>query len=522
MDKITLKLKSWIKTNRTEFWILIAILVIGAVCRLYNIAGYMTFLGDEGRDVIVVRRIFAEFHPPLIGPGTSIGNMYLGPLYYYMMAPALLLAGFSPIGPAVQIALLGIITIWFVWYVGRTWFNKTAGIIAAGIYALSPTVIIYSRSSWNPNIMPFFSLLCIFASWKIYKITKESKDRKTLRNWLLILAVSFAFVLQSHYLGLVLLPTIGVIWLITFFSIKEKSVKKNLWRYSFLAFAVFFVLMSPLLIFDMRHGWAVTKAMYTFFTVRQTTVSIKPWTAVPKIPEILNMINTSLIGGKNVLAGKLTSIAMVVMLLLFGYMYWKKKKSLYPFLHLAILFIWLFFGVVGFGIYKQNIYDHYFGFLFVVPYLLIGALTAFILKDGKLGKVLGVAIIIYLVGVNLVQNPLRFSPNNQLQRAIDVSKRIEEESKGERFNLGVIAERNYEDGYKYFLLKDNQPVIGIDSQVEDSITNQLFVVCELEKSKCDPTHNATASVANFGWSKIDGSWDVDGVIIYKLVHSKEQ
>ncbi|KKP31382.1 MAG: Gluconolactonase, partial [Candidatus Woesebacteria bacterium GW2011_GWC2_31_9] len=26
--------------------------------------------------------------------------------------------------------------------------------------------------------------------------------------------------------------------------------------------------------------------------------------------------------------------------------------------------------------------------------------------------------------------------------------------------------------------------------------------------------------ANFGWSKIDSMWEVDGVIIYKLIHTK--
>ena len=36
-----------------------------------------------------------------------------------------------------------------------------AGLVAALLYAISPTVIIYSRSSWNPNIMPFFALLSV-------------------------------------------------------------------------------------------------------------------------------------------------------------------------------------------------------------------------------------------------------------------------------------------------------------------------------------------------------------------------
>lgn len=511
MKKLFSDIANFVKKNPLEFWILIAILAIGAFCRLYKISSYMTFLGDEGRDVIIVRRLLVQGHPPLIGPGTSIGNMYLGPLYYYMMAPALLIAAFSPVGPAVQVAILGIITIWFIWYAGRVWFGKNAGLIAAGLYAISPTVIIYSRSSWNPNIMPFFALLSVYSIWKVWKEKKF--------NWLLVLGVSFAAVLQSHYLGLLLVPTLFIFWVLTVWKLK---VKKEFITKSLLGFGIFILLMSPLFFFDLRHNWIVSRAIYTFFTIRQTTVSIRPWTAIPKIPEMLTIINTSLVGGKDVLAGKVTAVSFgigLIILLIYGIRLGRKNLAkINPAYYLLIS--WLGFGLIGFGIYKQNIYDHYFGFIFAVPYLLIGILIAFILKDGKLGKIMGAVLVIYLVSVNLIQNPLRFQPNRQLQRAIDVSKKIEIQSGGTRFNLGVIAERNYEDGYKYFLLKDSQPVIDIDSQVKDSITNQLFVVCELEKSKCDPTHNAVAAVANFGWSKIDSSWEVDGVIVYRLVHSK--
>ena len=94
-----LKITDFIKAN----WLLITILLIGSFLRLYKISAYMTFLGDEGRDVLVVRNLLVHFDPILIGPGTSVGNMYLGPLYYYFMAPFLLLSGFSPVGPAVEL-----------------------------------------------------------------------------------------------------------------------------------------------------------------------------------------------------------------------------------------------------------------------------------------------------------------------------------------------------------------------------------------------------------------------------------
>src|SRR5258706_2554395 len=106
MDKI----KSWVINHKLEFLLLIIIWAIGAFMRLYKISGYMTFLGDEGRDVIIVKRLLTELHTPLIGPGTSIGNMYLGPAYYYMMAIPLLVFNFSPVGPAVFIALLSLLT----------------------------------------------------------------------------------------------------------------------------------------------------------------------------------------------------------------------------------------------------------------------------------------------------------------------------------------------------------------------------------------------------------------------------
>jgi 4-amino-4-deoxy-L-arabinose transferase-like glycosyltransferase len=215
MDKI----KSWIINNRLEAILLATILLVAAFLRLYKIDQYMTFLGDEGRDVIVVRRLLVNLDLILVGPGTSIGNMYLGPLYYYMIAPFLFIANFSPVGPAVMVALLGILTVFFVWFVTREWFGKLGGIVAALLYAISPVVIMYSRSSWNPNIMPFFSLLCIYSIWRVYKALEL--------KWLIVLGFSFAMVLNSHYLGLLLVPVIFIYWVFAFLKIKKESKTKQ-------------------------------------------------------------------------------------------------------------------------------------------------------------------------------------------------------------------------------------------------------------------------------------------------------
>jgi 4-amino-4-deoxy-L-arabinose transferase-like glycosyltransferase len=508
------KIKNWIKENPREFWILVFILLIAAFARLYKIDRYMTFLGDEGRDVIVVRRLLTEAHPPLIGPGTSIGQMYLGPLYYYMMAPALLLANFSPLGPAIQIALLGVVTVWFVWYVGRLWFGKLAAIIAASLYAIAPVVIIYSRSSWNPNIMPFFALLSMYSVWKFWR-DKEFK-------WFTVLGISFAFVLHSHYLGLLLAPVILVFWLLTLREIKDKKEeKRNFLRSSFLSAGILIVLMSPLFFFDMRHNWINFKAMYTFFTVRQETVSIRPWSAIPKLPAMLNFIDKSVVAAKDSTGALVSTVIMVAGLIWLLIKNYLKKKNLFIAPQYWLLMVWLGSALIGFGLYKQNIYDHYFGFIFPVPFLLIGSFISMLWNDGKILKWLGVGLFGYLIAINLIGSPLRKEPNSLLQRTSKVAMVIGNESGGNPFNLAVIAENNYEDAYEYFLLKDNYPITDIDAQRPETVADQLFVVCELiPNTKCDPTHSPKAQIASFGWSKIDAQWEVEGVIIYKLVHAQ--
>ena len=375
-------------------WLLLLILVVGAFLRFYKIGEYMTFLGDEGRDAIVVRNLLVKLDPILIGPGTSIGSMYLGPLYYYFMAPFLLLFNFSPIGPAVGVALMGVATIYLVYITGRDWFPSTSsgpsfvGLVAAGLYAISPTVIIYSRSSWNPNIMPFFALLSVYSIWKVY----EEKKYK----WLMVSAISLAFVLQSHYLGILLAPVLFIFWLL--------GKPKHYIRYTIYSALIFLFLMSPLALFDFRHDYLNSKAFFKFITVRQETVSIRPWTAIPKSYPIFEQINSSLLTAKQEPAGQIVSLFMIFFLVII----FLRDRKLFT-NHFSLITLWLVTATIGFGIYKQHIYDHYFGFVFAVPFLLTAVFVQKIYVSKY--KIIGLSIVLILVCINLFNNtPFKISP----------------------------------------------------------------------------------------------------------------
>jgi hypothetical protein len=191
-----------------------------------------------------------------------------------------------------------------------------------------------------------------------------------------------------------------------------------------------------------------------------------------------------------------------------------------------VLFVWLGVAFMGLGNYKQEIYDHYYGFFFAAPFLLLGGLIEEAFRSNKKWRTLFVSTsiigILALTYINIKNTPLQYSPNRQLQRSVALADKIMVEGNGEPLNFAVIAERNYEGAYQYFLEKENYPVKKIDPlDTANTITEQLFVVCELPKEKCDPTHNPKSEVANFGWSKIDTEWDLEGVTLYKLIHTEQ-
>src|SRR5581483_9896536 len=119
--------------KKIEFLILPTILIVAAFFRLYRISDYMTFLGDEGRDVLIVKGIL-EGHLTLLGPRASAGDFYVGPLYYYMMAPFLWLWRLDPVGPAIMIALLSVITTGLIFYLTNKFMGIYAAITASILY----------------------------------------------------------------------------------------------------------------------------------------------------------------------------------------------------------------------------------------------------------------------------------------------------------------------------------------------------------------------------------------------------
>ncbi len=523
------------------------ILIIGAYLRLYKIGDYLTFLGDEGRDVLIVKRLIVDHDFVLLGPTASVGGFFLGPMYYYFMAPFLWLWKLDPVGPAVMVALFGIATIYLIYRVGKDFFHPFVGIVAAALYAVSPLVIAYSRSSWNPNLVPFFSLLLIYFLWKF------AVDKKYTSIFFIGLICGLG--LQFHYLfSFLMIFTVLFLALdILLLTAKKKTLLEKLREYlsiGIVGIAGFVITFSPFILFELRHQFPNTQALIKFFLAGNETgftpgkffetmgdVMFRSYGRLLfRMPnyELWNGFPTSYI---SLLTASIRTSLYVSLLLLGtlslryvryfptrGTAFMKKRFPLTTeqWFGACILLLWFVFSVFMFGFYRRNIYDYYFGIFYAFPFLAL-SIIFWQLSMTKSGFVFSALIVVGLIYYNWQGRPFVYPPNKQLEQTKTIAKAALDMTQNQPYNFALITATNSDQAYRYFFEIWGRKPVTIEQPALDpdrkTVTDQLIVMCE--NPVCQPLGNPLWEVAGFGRAEVVEEKEVFPVKLVRLVHYKE-
>lgn len=513
--------------KKNKFVILIILIILlAAFLRLYRISDYMTFLGDEGRDVLVAKGIL-EGHFTLLGPRSSAGDFFMGPAYYYMITPFLWLFRYDPVGPAVMVALFGIATVFLVYYSGKKFFDQKTALFASALYAVSPLVIIYSHSSWNPNILPFFSLLIMYL---LYKAISEDL------SWEYYAFIGFllGIAMQLHYLALFLAI---IMFLYIFFGnwIKNKKIETAKIIKQFVQVTAGFIAgISPFLLFELRHGFPNTHTIITFIFGQTLQKGYETHSGFFSIVSdvffrlfarfVFNYPFPDRYHNYSPLLLQIWAIVIIIAILSSIILLFFKKNKL-----VVLLFsLWLFFGVLLFGLYKKTIYDYLFTFIFPLPFLLTGNLLSAIYnfrykKIKWIGIFVSMLLFLVLFVYNLSAVPFRYPPNRQKDQTKQIADFVISKTNNKPFNFALLSAGNSDHAYRYFLETAYKKPITIENPAIDpdrkTVTGQLLIVCE--DIKCKPLGHPLWEIAGFGRAEIAGEWDVSVVKVYKLIHIKK-
>ncbi len=484
--------------NKRSLVVLILIVLVGAVLRLYRIGDYMGFLGDEGRDVLVVKRMLVDHDLTLLGPITSVGLMHLGPAYYYFMTPFLWLTRLDPVGPAIMVALFSLATIWLIWRLASEYFNEKAAAIAAFLYALSPLVIIHSHSSWNPNILPFWGLLFMYS---LFKTTIDQKPK-----WLLVAGLAFGITLQLHYVALVYVP-IGIITLL----LVGQRPKLKYWL---LGVAGWLTTFSPFILFELKHHFINSQTVFSFITRSGNGRTFGVMDVLPMFWDLTVRLFWRLVVVVN---AEISIVFLIVILGVVFYLTVQNRRTKFG-QSLLLLFIWFGVGLGVLSFYRGLVFDYYLMFAFPLPFILTGiVLSQFRTQAGKIATLL---ILVGLCWVHFKETPIAKPPNRLVTQTRDIAQFILDQTQRQPYNFALITGQNSDHAYRYFLEILGHPPLIIENPDIDperkSITQQLFVVCE--EKDCHPLGHPLWEVAGFGRAEIEKVWKVGLFQVFKMVH----
>lgn len=506
------RLIKFIKRKRSKVVILVAILFLAAFLRLWGIWRLDLFTYDQARDATYIKRILADREIRLIGPQSSLPGISLGPAYYYLMALPLLVFNFNPIGIDLAIVLGGVATVWLLFKVLEKKTSPLAALLVCLLYATSPIVVELSRRAWNPSLVPLFLILIVYS---LIKIVDEEKN-----IFFSVLMASLAIIIQLHYSTLLILPALFLIFLVY----REKFLINK--SYLLIGLLIFLFLISPLLVFNLRHQWLMFKSIYR--VVQGSTGDL----------DILIGLKNALVDVWHLFEGLLLinlrpwSFGIFAFVLLVNLMMFVKRKF-DTLLKFALVF--LFVGVIGSQLYPEGFSFFYYIFLFPVPFIILAYLLEFLLKTYPSQKSILILLVVVLAGWQFFQTgKIIFRPPVRIWQDFVLVANVIANDKGtdKKFNLAAIYkspgewENYYRRGivredirwdhnavdYGYFVELRGKKPLPWDSFREAEI---LYLIAETPVK--EPSKVKFWEIDQFAPKNVVSQWELENeTTIYKL------
>ncbi|MEN6460090.1 MAG: glycosyltransferase, partial [Syntrophomonas sp.] len=140
---------------------------------------------DELKEVNLAYLIYQGEAWPLHNAAHDIGA-----LHNYILAGVFKILGPGIYWPRLYVAITAALTVVLIYYLGKHFYGKWVGIIAAGLLLTNGMHILVTHMAWSNCTTPFFFILAMMATLR----AEENKSGK----WLLTAAFLWAMALQTH------------------------------------------------------------------------------------------------------------------------------------------------------------------------------------------------------------------------------------------------------------------------------------------------------------------------------------
>ncbi|HLD91978.1 MAG TPA: hypothetical protein VI795_01130 [Patescibacteria group bacterium] len=438
-----------------KFILFLLIFLLIIFTRSYNIGKTSRFIWDESSDLVSIHRIWVEKDITLIGPISEDGNKVFGSLTYYLLMPFAVLNNFSPISTTYGAVFWGIVTAILFLLLAYKLNNKFE--FLPTVFVIFWTVILIpSRWAWNPNFMPFWSVLSI-----LFLISKF-KYKHFISGFLLALTI------HHHFLGFYTVLGMGLILL--YESIKQKRY------YSIINFMFGALLsISPFIVFDLTHMPGLFLSRILYFNYLNTDINLLQKLSGPNILFLLNLVAIIYYDIKN------------------------KSESL------KYIFVFLFSSIII--LFTTDFYSHYL--LASIPFLFVYLIYKRLGISNFFAKLL--VIVLTVISIYKFPNIVReITWENDIETITKITQTIRDEiAENKLMNVNLVVLQSpdpniYGRRYRDLLLIDD---VRLLEKEQYEITDNLFVLSY--KSVEDIRNDKAYEIKRFDKGKLVDKWVFD-------------
>lgn len=373
---------------------------------------------DQVDNAWAAKNIIINHWYPLVGmvaKGNS--NIYIGPVYYYMIAVVYWIFNLNPIASAVFAGLTSIFTFWVIFYVAKKLFSTEVALLAVFINTFFLPAIFFDRVQWPVNFIPSISLLIFYV---LYKITLG--DVKKIIALALLVGFSFSIHFTSIFFPIIIVLTLPLF-----------PRNKDTLKYILISLPLFLIWLIPNIVYQIQQksaGSNLTAYLHTYYHGFHLT-------------RVRQLVEDALIQfNAYSFLDKLTPlkfIALPVFFLIYLYKSVQREKLIFCYLVL----LWFIIPWFVFATYSGEISDYYFDINRFIALLIVSYFFAKIWMIKNIIPKLAVLIILFYIAFTNVMAYLPYKDNSLAEREKNV---LQEVNQGKRieFQVGV------PDSYLYY------------------------------------------------------------------------
>lgn len=413
---------------------ILIILLLAFILRIYRIEELLDFHYDQGRDAMVIWKLWHGHKLFLIGPVTGLEGIFLGPFYYYLIAPFYLIGKGNPTIPSMFLSLLVTLSLFVLYKAGELIANKKLGIIALVIGSFSYSLILSSRWLSNPTPIYLTSILIFYLMIKIIKSPKSF-------YWYLIYLLAGVSMHFESASAIIYMP------IVLFFTIWQKK-KLNIKTF-LISSCLLFLTFTPQLLFNFKHDNILVNNIFKELPKQEENTSRITRLLSDRFKLFWEMFSVKIFADNNKLSVGFGLLSLSGLILII------KNKKYKDIFNLFVIFLGI--PLIFYTIYRGNygvLYDYYFTGYYLILVLLF-SFGLWSMSNLKFGKyLLALFFILFLFSnLKLIQKKLTIGVNdgndifisNQLQSIMW----IYQNAKDTEFNVDVYVPPVIPHSYDY-------------------------------------------------------------------------